>query len=688
MGAAPDDSPPAGPARTGFFGRFAKQVPVEEVESAIDTTLEEERDTPDDTVVAKSKGAGFFGLFARQAREGDGVDRESDADTALVETPETPDDTVDVAPPKSSGILDRFRKAPVEESDASETSTSVIGLPVLETAAALTSTDDADVGDGGQQRNAGFLGRFKRRVPAGTDAPPPPTDTVTVPDVIDTSVTAPDEAPTPPNNVDIAEPKAEKQAGFIDRFKRQAPTKLDAPSPPPTDIVSGATAPSPTPSQLIIGKSASPPYVEALSKLSSENERLRRRCDELSMQSQLNQEMLQDCVTTAKLDVDDLTIANKKLSKQCEELDMKVSMNHEDLVRCTDALARKVSETKSLELTIRALKTRPIMSVSVENETIALKATVKKLSADLTALDERYMRLRAMGCAPSDEIDMHKHIAVLESENRMLQDKLAKRTADTKARVLDYATELNDLSTQLRNAETDAKTYHAQLALQRSTFLTLKAEFDGVTVALDAERTANTALAAPRSDTPQQGRALRDVEHENNVLATQLARMQATAEQREALLATFQEQQKTLVKAVQADGKERKQLQSQIKSLYAENEGDRKRFEDKLKRRDGRISALEKRLRDAAGRRGDDEGERADAASETKATKDQVKALQGRLDQADLQFEDEFARRVAGMQFEADEGARERIRELEVEVRDMGRKRVKKTDSGFTERGD
>jgi chromosome segregation ATPase len=192
----------------------------------------------------------------------------------------------------------------------------------------------------------------------------------------------------------------------------------------------------------------------------------------------------------------------------------------------------------------------------------------------------------------------------------------------------------------------------------------------------------------------QQGGAMRDLERESNVLATQLAKAQAGAGQCEKLVGKFKEQQKQLVTSVRRDGEEWKALQERIRSLHAENSEDRKSFEEKLKRRDSKISDLDKRLRSVVGRPEflSKTTHLARLESSSKATQDHVKMLQDRLDQADLRFEDEFARRLKGMQVEAKEGAREQTRELEEGVREMrrngiGKKGGVRKDSGFTERG-
>jgi hypothetical protein len=434
MSAAPDDSPPAGPARTWFFARFGRENPVEDaVVDAVSAV-----DTP--TVLNTSP------MKALASADGTGVTQS-----------------------KGTGFFGRFRKAAVEDTDSSN----VTKAPVLDSIAKLTPTDDVDTGEVTQVNKTGFFGRFKRQGPA--------EDAVAVDDidVLDTPATTPDAVPAPLDEVGNAELKAEKGAGLFSRFKRQHTTEVDAPSPPPVDVVSQVTTSTPGP--LLIRRSAPPRDGEVLSKLQSENDQLRRCCDELSMRSQLNQEMLQDCVTSTKTDVDNLTATNKKLSKQCEELGMKVAMDKNVFVRCTVALAQKNDETKALKLTIRVLQTRPVMSVSTENETLTLKSTIAKLSQDLTNLDEKYMRLQSFGYVTTptaNAINPLYRVAALSAENTALQDILTTKSVATRTPVLDYAMELNDLSDHLRATESDAKIYHAQLALMRPTFRVLKAELD------------------------------------------------------------------------------------------------------------------------------------------------------------------------------------------------------------------
>lgn len=103
----------------------------------------------------------------------------------------------------------------------------------------------------------------------------------------------------------------------------------------------------------------------------------------------------------------------------------------------------------------------------------------------------------------------------------------------------------------------------------------------------------------------------------------------------------------------------RAELTDKIMYLYAENDRDRGRFEDKLGIRDTKIQELEGKLRYQS------------PVPHPDSLK--AKALEDKLTGKELAFEEEGARRVRGMWVEGDEGARERVREGEGEGRDLRR---------------
>ncbi|OAK98114.1 hypothetical protein IQ06DRAFT_349833 [Phaeosphaeriaceae sp. SRC1lsM3a] len=382
-------------------------------------------------------------------------------------------------------------------------------------------------------------------------------------------------------------------------------------------------------------------------KLKAELKKVRQRCEEFKHQSELNQDIMQECVTASKKDVDHLSTENEKLKKRyehllttseadkdalrqqlasatatahaltaankdlkirCEELTTQSQVDKDMLHITSTELASKTSEVKSLQSSLEHFSSRKSSDVaSKDAEIFAHKQTISELQTSLTDLEDKYMRLTAMGCvSPSSfiDIDLTRRIEMLECDNSVLQEKLDERIADTKARMLDYADELNDLSDQLRIAETDAASYSSQLKMRDSQFKTLKAEYDVVVSELDTSRRTSrqfTSQLLSHSHAP-------DRDSVEGLLAAQLASAHAAAIEREGLVDKFKEQHEVLARAVRREQGEKEELVKRVEEAYAENKEDRKKFEEVLRRRDGRIGELEKIVK-----RKEKRGERVDS---------------------------------------------------------------------------
>ena len=337
-----------------------------------------------------------------------------------------------------------------------------------------------------------------------------------------------------------------------------------------------------------------------------DNDKLRSRYDELAMQSKLNQDMLEQCVTSSKTDFDNLSNENEKLAGRCEELTVQSQLKQSVIQHFTDDLVAKDTEIKNLGEQVKELQsiTPDLNPQNIENKT--LQATIQHLQLSLLDQEENYRRLQAMGCGrlpPSNEADLLRRIETLEFDNSLLQERIDKHKSDTKALVLDYADELNDLSEQLRIAETDAQCYSKQVTLQENTFRTLHAEYDTLVEELNFERTANRDLekqilsAHSKDKSSGSGQEPRGLELQNDVLATKLAKAQASATEREKLLDKFKTQQQQLIASIAQDREDQARQTQRIATLYSENQNDRKRFEGKLRSRDKRIQGLERKLR-------------------------------------------------------------------------------------------
>ncbi|KAH4345970.1 hypothetical protein HBH98_108780 [Parastagonospora nodorum] len=323
-------------------------------------------------------------------------------------------------------------------------------------------------------------------------------------------------------------------------------------------------------------------------------------------------------------DLSNLRAQNACLQTRCSELTTQSHLNQAILHQCTSDLFVKDAEIKRLKAHISALQS------SLEDQ----KASC--------------LRLQAMGCSPADpahELDLLLRIETLEGENVALKDKLAVQKNRMKSRVKEYADEANDLSTQLRRAEQFARTYAQHLRRSETTCQSLSAEHAHMARELHLEHSANKEL---------QNALLQRSSHARHVavLTTQLEKAQACASARANLITKLTQQSEEGLKVEKG---ERAKYTDKITFLHEENERDRRRFEAKLTARDKRIRGLEIELRSPA------------AAPHPDSLK--VRALQDRLAGAELALEEDFARRGRGMQVEADDAARERVRELEGEVR-------------------
>lgn len=414
------------------------------------------------------------------------------------------------------------------------------------------------------------------------------------------------------------------RTGLLGRFGWQT-RHIPAASPVVAEI-----DPEPSPTKIIDVSN----LLAENAKLKAELKKARQRCEEFKLQSELNQDIMKECVTASKKDVDHLSTENEKLKKRyehllttseadkdalqqqlasvnatahaltaankdlkirCEELTTQSQVDKDMLHIASTELASNTAEVKSLQSSLEHFSSRKSSDVASKDAGIfAHKQTISALQTSLTDLEDKYMRLTAMGCVPpssSIDIDLTRRIEMLECDNSVLQEKLDERIADTKARMLDYADELNDLSDQLCIAETDAASYSSQLKMRDSQFKTLKAEYDVVVSELDtSQRTSRQFTSQLFSHSHPQDSA-------EEMLAAQLASAHAAAREREDLVDKFKEQYEVLARAVRREQGEKEDLVKRIEEAYAENREDRKGFEEMLRKRDGRIRELEKVVR-------------------------------------------------------------------------------------------
>ncbi|KAH7398995.1 hypothetical protein DE146DRAFT_755982 [Phaeosphaeria sp. MPI-PUGE-AT-0046c] len=339
---------------------------------------------------------------------------------------------------------------------------------------------------------------------------------------------------------------------------------------------------------------------EDVDRLSTENVRLKERYDHLLSTSMADNNALQQQLTCATANAHALIAANKDLKIRCEELTTQSQADRTMLHLISTDLASKTTKVNSLQASLQRFELEccePSDATAKDAELTAHKKTISTLHTSLTDLQKRYMRLTAMGCVPvslSNDIDLNRRIETLEHDNSVLQEKLDQRLEDTKARMLEYADELNDLSDQLRIAETDAASYLLQLEMRNSQFCTLKAEYDVAVGELDGERKASRRFT----------KEVLAHSHPDDVLAAQLASAHATALERDRLVEKFREQHEVLARAVRRKQEEKEELVRKVEEAYRENRGDRKKFERMLRARDGRIGELERDVRKRKRERG------------------------------------------------------------------------------------
>jgi predicted RNase H-like nuclease (RuvC/YqgF family) len=274
---------------------------------------------------------------------------------------------------------------------------------------------------------------------------------------------------------------------------------------------------------------------------------------------------------------------------RCEELTAQSQLNQDILHHCTCDLSTKDAELKDLQDTVSHLQTKCISTAGKDAEIKALMSTVEQLQSELADQQTNHMRLQVMCCSPiksTHEKELLDQVEKLSSENAMLHDKLDRRAADTKSRIAEYAEELNELSDRLRHAEENTH------SCSETTCRVLRAEYDHVASLLESERTANKDLRS--QDTGNNPHAL---QLQNDVLTTQLLKAQISATENKKLIATFKKQHKQLMTTVEQEREERTTLVEKVTDLYTENAKDRKKFEDKLKARDKEIQELKSKLK-------------------------------------------------------------------------------------------
>jgi predicted RNase H-like nuclease (RuvC/YqgF family) len=386
---------------------------------------------------------------------------------------------------------------------------------------------------------------------------------------------------------------------------------------------------------------------------------------------------------------------NAQLRIRCEELTAQSQLNQDILHHCTYDLSTKDAELQDLQKTVSQLQTKCISTAGKDAEIMILRSTVEQLQTALEDQQANHIRLQAMCYPPTKsthENELLDQVEKLSSENAMLHDKLDRRAADTKTRIAEYADELNELSDQLRLAEESTRSYSHKFMMSENICKVLQAERDHTVALLNSQSTANKDLRSRDFRRSQHtGSEVQALRLQNDVLTTQFAQAQSSAIEDWKLIATFKEQHKQLMTTIEQERKDRTTQVDKVHDMYAENTKDRKKFEQKLKAKDRHIQELKSTLKSPQSPASLRISANSSAISPpSHIDRIRLQELEDKLAPAELIFKEEFAELVRNIQFEADDSAKRNQKLLEDEIEYLTKELLKeraardgrKADSG------
>jgi hypothetical protein len=392
---------------------------------------------------------------------------------------------------------------------------------------------------------------------------------------------------------------------FFGRLARQPRGSVVLPgAPTDTAIGSAVDVPSvapvvpstPAPVQISspIVEQVSPDHAAELSKLKVENAQLRCRNIDLTQQSELNQLMLQECISSSKSEVHGLTkeIAKLKQSDLCSNLKVECLTDVVEKLKVTIEDATKQRCQRCGDLTIQSDLNQSLVQACNANMQVKDRQ-IANLSARLSAQINESKGLQLLGFTQvpaGNPSALQSRIEILEADKLSLQASLDVQVSKNRELARTYGEELDSLTDDWRNASTDAKYFRKQIAMWESSFRTLHAEYTHLTGELHSERTANKKLVAPAYT--KGNKSATDLARHNSLLFTQLTKTEALAAERQEIIDDFKATHKHFEAQAKAGLDESIRQNFQIEDLHAGNKADRTDYEATLQAKDARIKQL------------------------------------------------------------------------------------------------
>ena len=462
---------------------------------------------------------------------------------------------------------------------------------------------------------------------------------------------------TPESNA----PQANRVSGFFGRFAKShvsvVPTGVVVAAATGSAVAAPSVAPvTPvTPTTPVPVQAATPTVQEPvlaheaeILKLKAESAQLRARNLDLTQQSELNQEMLQECISSSNSEVEALAQEAKKLQQlnACSNLTVecltdtveKLKETIEDLNkpcnRCKDLTTQSEFNQHLVQAYTSDMQDK---NSEITNLKCTFKAEISNLHSQIQTLESRLESqvnegnlLQYVGftsCPTGDPTTHLLRIESLEAENAALSNKLSAQVTKTKALALDLGREVNDLTTLWRNAHSDTKYRTKQLSASENLFRALHAEFQLLQSELDLERSANKKMLAPVYHAKSKSLSHTDLARHNALLFAQLSKAEALASERQICIDDLKAQHARLDQSAKAHVDECVRQWMQIDTLHAEAKTIRTAFEEKILERDARIVQLRREV--GIARQASSSGEGGVSVGDVEA---KVKAVQAECD--------------------------------------------------------
>jgi hypothetical protein len=204
-------------------------------------------------------------------------------------------------------------------------------------------------------------------------------------------------------------------------------------------------------------------------KHKAENEQLRNRCAELTEQSKLNQDMLQECISGSNTDIDNLISEVSKLKQdnkeankpctRCDELVQQSQLNQEMLAECTfvskievDKLTAQLARQKLRIFTSETQVQRLI------NQVTKLESHPEQVFIQCTTCDVLNEQFRLnqdlLWACTKDSDAKDSQIALLKQQLAILRSNVSDMPAD-KAEIKTLRAKVSDLEARLDSQVTD-----------------------------------------------------------------------------------------------------------------------------------------------------------------------------------------------------------------------------------------